>query len=84
MQPRCVLIVDDNVELAENITEILEIDGHITAVATSAEEGLASARERQPDVVVTDYRLPGMKGPDFVKRLRASLPGGSGGGHQRL
>lgn len=76
VQSRCILIVDDSVELAENIAEILEIDGHITAVAASAEEGLASAKERRPHVVVTDYHLPGINGADFVKRLRDSLPGG--------
>ena len=36
--PRQVLIIDDNLSLAENIAEILQLDGHITRVAGSAEE----------------------------------------------
>lgn len=64
-----VLIVDDNVGLAENIAEILEIDGHTTVVAASAEEALAKAPKSEPQVLVTDYRLPGINGADLVKRF---------------
>jgi DNA-binding NtrC family response regulator len=65
-----VLIIDDNVDLAENIAEILQIDGHLTQVAASAEEALLGAIDGATDVVVTDYRLPGMSGADFVKQFR--------------
>ena len=68
--PRRVLIIDDNVSLAENIAEILEIDGYVTEVAATAEEALLKAGPSKPDVVVTDYRLPGMSGPNLVRRLR--------------
>lgn len=67
---RHVLIVDDNVGLAENIAEILGIDGHSTVVAASAEEALAMAFASDPEVIVTDYRLPGINGADLVKQFR--------------
>ena len=67
--PRQVLIIDDNLSLAENIAEILQLDGHITRVAGSAEEAFPNAREDEPDVVVTDYRLPGINGAAFVKQF---------------
>ena len=66
---RRVLIVDDNVDLAENIAEILQIDGHVTEVAASAEAALLAV-ELGPDVVVTDYRLPGISGAEFLTRLQ--------------
>ena len=66
---RRVLIVDDNVDLADNIAEILRIEGHATQVAASAEEGLSKALENEPDVVVTDFRLPGINGAVFVKKF---------------
>jgi DNA-binding NtrC family response regulator len=74
--PRRVLIIDDNVGFAENIAEILQMDGHATQVAASAEEAFPKALESEPDVVVTDFRLPGISGADFVrqflvKRMRA-------------
>ncbi len=67
---RRVLIVDDNVGLAENIAEILGIDGHSTVVAASAEEALAMVHMNDPEVLVTDYRLPGINGADLVKQFR--------------
>ena len=67
--PRHVLIVDDNLSLAENIAEILQIDGHITRFVGSAEEVFSNALGDEPDVVVTDYRLPGMNGATFVKEF---------------
>ena len=68
--PRTVLIIDDNIDLADNIAEILRIDGHLTEVAASAEEALQRVLEREPDVVVTDYRLPGVSGAAFVEQFR--------------
>lgn len=75
MDRRRVLIVDDNVELAENIAEILAMEGYVTTVASSAEEALERAQDCEPDFVVTDYRLPGMNGADFVKRLQSGERG---------
>ena len=67
---RRVLIVDDNVDLAENIAEILQIDGHLTDVAGSAEEAFDRVRASIPDVIVTDYRLPGISGALFIEQFR--------------
>jgi CheY-like chemotaxis protein len=64
-----ILIVDDNVGLAENIAEILEIDGHATTVAASGVEALSKVVPAT-DVLVTDYRLPGISGTMLVRRLQ--------------
>ena len=64
-----MLIVDDNVSLAENIAEILRLDGHVTEVAASGEEALSMAVKSEPDVVVADFRLPGINGAAFVKQF---------------
>lgn len=66
---RRILIIDDNVGLAENIAEILELHGYATEVAASAEEALAMVGAPPPDVVVTDYRLPGINGANLVRHL---------------
>jgi two-component system nitrogen regulation response regulator NtrX len=71
VHPREVLVIDDNLSLAENIAEILQIDGHTTRVAGSAEEALSSSLEAEPDVVITDYRLPGINGAAFVQQFLA-------------
>jgi len=67
---RHVLIIDDNVALAENIAEILQLDGHRTSIAASAEEALLNFFDHEPDVVVTDYHLPGLNGAEVVRRFR--------------
>jgi len=66
---RRVLIIDDNVDLAENIAEILQMAGNATDVAASAEEAFPMAAQAEPDVVVTDYRLPGITGAAFVRQF---------------
>ena len=64
-----ILIIDDNVNFAENISEILQIEGHLTDIAASAEEALDKALAARSDVVITDYRLPGIDGATLVRRL---------------
>lgn len=67
---RRVLIIDDNLALAHLISEMLESDGHITDVAGTAEEALSMVVPIAPDVVLTDYHLPGLNGPDLIRGLR--------------
>jgi DNA-binding response OmpR family regulator len=73
---RRVLIIDDNIDLAENIAEILQMDGHATDVAASAEDAFPKVALAEPDVVVTDYRLPGMTGAAFVRQFRQTCAKG--------
>ena len=68
-----VLVVDDNQDLAENIAEILGMRGFAAAIATSAEEALPRALADNPDLLVTDFRLPGMSGAELVRTLRERL-----------
>lgn len=67
---RRILIIDDNADLAENIAEILQMEGHVTDVAASGEEALLKHIDSELDVVVTDYRLPGMSGAEFLRQIR--------------
>jgi two-component system response regulator FixJ len=65
-----VLIVDDQIELAENIAEILQGIGFETEVAGSAEAGLERVAQGGITAVVTDYRLPGQSGAHLIQELR--------------
>jgi two-component system OmpR family response regulator len=67
---RRVLIVDDNVALAENIAEALALEGYETQVAITATEGLSKATSWQQDVLITDYRLPDITGAELVRQLK--------------
>jgi PAS domain S-box-containing protein len=70
-QPRRVLIVEDNVDAAETMQDLLEIWGHEVRLAHSGPGGLAAAREFLPDVILLDIGLPGMNGFEVARRLRS-------------
>ena len=66
-----VLVVDDNVDAAESLAELLALYGHETRVATSGLAALASVREFRPAVVFMDIGMPGMNGYEAARRIRA-------------
>jgi DNA-binding response OmpR family regulator len=65
-----VVIVDDNVPLAENIAEILVMDGFEADVSATAEDALPKVLAPGLLAVIADYRLPGMSGVDLLDRMR--------------
>lgn len=65
-----ILIVDDQIALAENIAEILQSVGFQTELAASAEEALARVAQGGITGVVTDFRLPGASGAQLTEALR--------------
>jgi len=68
---RRVLIVDDHVDSAELIAELLSAQGHITRVAHDPVEAQRTALEFLPQVAILDIGLPGMSGYELVLELRA-------------
>jgi two-component system, chemotaxis family, sensor kinase CheA len=67
----CVLVIDDSLTTRMLEQSILESAGYEVEVATSAEEGLKKARERQYGLFLVDVEMPGMDGFEFVTRTRA-------------
>lgn len=65
-----ILVVDDNVALAENVAEILEHSGYSTAIAASAEAALERMAQLDVTGLVTDYRLPGRNGAQLIAEIR--------------
>jgi len=69
-----ILIVEDEVLLADSIAIYLEFYAYATAVAYTGEDGLRLAAEQNPDVAVVDLRLPGLDGLKVLRHLRAVSP----------
>jgi CheY-like chemotaxis protein len=70
--PTCrVLVVDDSVDSAETLAELLRLWGHDVCTAHDGAEALAAAREKRPEVVLLDIGLPGMDGYAVAEQLRA-------------
>ena len=66
-----VLVVEDDPLSQRLMRDVLQVHGYDTVVASSAEEGLLSAKAHRPDVVLMDIRLPGMDGFAALDALRA-------------
>src|SRR5476649_329302 len=69
-----ILIIEDDEMLADNIRVHLERNQWETHVVHSAEEGLKRLESVRPDMVLTDYRLPGKTGLDVIKGALAIDP----------
>ena len=68
---RRVLIVEDNLDAAQTLAEVLELEGHEVRMARDGNTGLAMAREEKPDVVFCDIGLPDLDGYGVARALRA-------------
>jgi DNA-binding response OmpR family regulator len=71
--PKHILLVDDDALMRRSLGFNLQQAGYAVTTAGSAEDGLAQARNRPPDLVLLDINLPGMDGLDALKRLRDDL-----------
>ena len=71
-----VLIVDDALEFGRLLQTALAVLGHGMAVAVvpSAEEALLESSRYPVDLLVTDYRLPGMTGFELTRKIRIQQP----------
>jgi two-component system NtrC family sensor kinase len=71
---RDILLVDDEAEVRDVLTELLELDGHRVEAVGSGEEALARLRRRNYDVILTDIRMPGLDGRTLCRRLADEQP----------
>lgn len=69
-QPRRVIVVDDNVDAAEMICALLEINGHVAEKAHTASHAIDLASHFHPDIVILDIGLPDMNGYEAAAKLR--------------
>jgi CheY-like chemotaxis protein len=63
-----ILLVEDNADIREGLSLLLESEGYDVAEAGSAEDGLAHLKARSFQLVVTDYMLPGETGAWMVEQ----------------
>ena len=67
-----ILVVEDNEELREFITQIFSKDYRVLSAA-NGEEGLRIANEELPDVIISDLMMPGMDGRDFCTAIKTNI-----------
>ena len=66
-----ILVVENDPETLDMITLMLERKGYEVLVARNGIEGVRVACDGNPDLIVTDYRMPQLDGVEMIKELRS-------------
>src|SRR5687767_5140239 len=64
-----ILIIEDNPNVRYCFHQMMT-EEHNVLEATYAEEGLGIVEQFRPDLIITDIRLPGMDGFEFIRKVR--------------
>lgn len=65
-----ILIVEDDIELAEWVAEFLKVKGYDVTLCHRGDEAVPLILESQPDIVILDGELPGLDGVDVCQKVR--------------
>ena len=69
-----VLLVDDEKEFVESLSERMELRNLEPEIAYDGEQALQALKEGEPDVMVLDLRMPGIDGIEVLRRVKKSHP----------
>ena len=71
-----ILLVDDDRELCDLLTDYLQRDGFAVRAAHDGTDGLRTAMKARPDLVICDIMMPGIDGMQLLRELRkeSSIP----------
>ena len=67
-----VLVVEDEPGIRKLLSELLESFGLDVSVCADGEAAWERMQEQAPDMLITDWNLPGTSGPDLIRRIRLS------------
>lgn len=70
-----LLVVDDDIDFAESLSDALEAAGHRVVLAHSGEAGLERVQAQPFDLVLMDMKMPGMNGVETLAAMRLARPG---------
>jgi len=65
-----ILVVDDQFGIRILLNEIFKKEGYVTYQAANGEQALSLVKEKQPDLIILDMKIPGMDGIEILKRLK--------------
>lgn len=74
MHPLDILIVDDDVDVAESLALVIEGRGHRVEIVHSGEDALLLFRVKPFDLTVMDVKLPGINGVDCFLEMQKTAP----------
>jgi hypothetical protein len=70
-----ILIVDDEANARSALSELLHDEGYLTETAADGFKALGKLEDFCPDVILTDVKMPGMSGLEFMEKAKAAAPG---------
>jgi len=70
MAGRKILVVDDEIHIVHVVAIKFRNNGFEVITAESGADAFALACEEKPDIIVTDFQMPGMTGLELVEKLR--------------
>jgi len=71
----CILVVDDDEGVRENLAELFGLVGYSVLTAANATEAMEAMRKNSVDLLLTDYRMPGPNGGELIESARRAKPG---------
>ena len=69
-----ILLIDDDEWIRDSLRLFFESEGCYLVAFETAEEAIEALHRQHYDIIITDYKLPGMDGVAFFKRIQSSHP----------
>jgi DNA-binding response OmpR family regulator len=69
-----ILIIDDDTELCEELSQILQDQGYLVDLAYDGLSGEKKIEQKPFDIVILDYKLPGENGGEVLRKIKAKKP----------
>ena len=66
-----ILVVDDEIQIRDLLSEFLKQQGYEAVLASAGEEAIELAQRETPHAILLDVRMPGIDGVEVCKRLKA-------------
>jgi DNA-binding response OmpR family regulator len=70
--PTKILLIEDDIKLAQFIEMELSCEGYEVKIAHNGLDGLTQARQFPPDIIILDWMMPGLSGVEICRRLRST------------
>jgi len=69
-----ILLIDDDEWIRDSLSIFFEGEGCYLQALETAEEGVKALKNQDYDIIMIDYRLPGIDGLEFLRRIKGSHP----------
>ena len=69
-----ILLIDDDEWIRDSLSLFFEFEPCVFQALETAEQGLKELKTKDYDIIILDYRLPGMNGLEFLKRIQGTHP----------